>query len=82
MPMVNGIEYKKVTVYGWGMVPIKDGPYKGEFTPCCPKCHDTFIRIATRYPAHGTGSRGQGRLGDPGSVTVITCMTCNEEKVY
>ena len=74
------MENKKQTgAFGWPRAFITSGPFKGELGLACPKCGAQHWSMGTRYPVHGTGSRGQGRLGDPGAREYIVCIDCGHE---
>lgn len=63
--------------YGWPRVPSTNFP--GELTLACPKCGAVNWTMGTQYARFGTGSRGQGRLGDPGSTDYIKCNACGHQ---
>lgn len=67
-----------VGAHGWPLVPSVKFP--GETMLACPSCGESNSTLGTAYAAYGTGSRGQGRLGDPGSMSVITCNSCGLSK--
>jgi hypothetical protein len=48
----------------------------GEMHLACPTCGKSDITMSVQYPVYGTGSRGQGRLGDHGSRDTILCNSC------
>jgi len=76
----TGTPAKPMTgAHGWPRAFIKDGPFKGELGLSCPTCGSQNWKMGTRYPAHGTGSNGRGRLGDPGATEYIHCNGCGRE---
>ena len=66
---------KSIGAHGW---PLRTGR-DGEQHLFCPKCGQSNITMSVQYPVYGTGSRGQGRLGDIGCRDVIVCDTCGHK---
>lgn len=66
----------KTGAFGWPLAPSKRFP--GEMTLACPACGSTNVTMGVQYSPRGTGSRGQGRLGDPGSTDFIACNDCRK----
>jgi predicted RNA-binding Zn-ribbon protein involved in translation (DUF1610 family) len=62
--------------HGWPLAPSKRFP--GETTLSCPACGSVNITLGVEYPRYGTGSKGQGRLGDRGAMDYVKCEECGK----
>ena len=62
--------------HGWPLAPSQRFP--GELTLACPACGSLDVTLGTRYPVHGTGPLGRGRLGDPGATEYSSCAVCGQ----
>ena len=74
---IRGAVYAECGAHNWPFIKGADG----EMHLHCPKCAAKNITMGVRYAAVGTGSRGQGRLGDPGASDTITCNACGYSEV-
>lgn len=64
---------------GWPLVPLTQGPFKGERTLACPKCKGTSVTLTTEHPPFGTGPNNRWRMGDAGARELALCNSCGEK---
>jgi hypothetical protein len=67
-------EFHSLGAHNWPLRPSRAFP--GEKALSCPNCHSTDVTLSVRYPFHGSGPGGIGRLGDRGTMQTARCNGC------